>query len=70
MPKNLIVFEDDTIKMPYRMVLNDKFISLFNDYELVCNILEIIPFREKEYLKITESTPLNIFIQELDPHEN
>ena len=68
-PKNLILFEEDTIKMPYRMVLNDKFISLFNEYKLVCNILEIIPFREKEYFQITESTPLNIFIQEQDPHD-
>ena len=68
-PKNLILFEEDTIKMPYRMVLNDKFISLFNEYKLACNILEIIPFREKEYFQITESTPLNIFIQEQDPHD-
>ena len=69
-PKNLILFEENTIKMPYRMVVNDKFISLLNEYKLDCTILEIIPFREKEYFQITESTPIKIFIQEQNTHED
>ena len=69
-PKKLVSFEGDTIKMPYRMVLREKFISLLNEHKLDCNIIEIIPFREKEYFQITESTPIKIFIQEQEPHED
>ena len=69
-PKKSIVFDENTIKMPYRMVLSKKFISLLSEYNLPCNIIEILPFREKDYFQITESTPINVFIQELDPHEN
>ena len=56
--------------MPYRAVLNDKFVLLLDEYKLTCNILEIIPFREKEYFQITESTPIKIFLQEQDYHGN
>lgn len=69
-PEKFVFFEGDTIKMPYRMVLNGKFMSLLNEYKLDCKILEIIPFREKEYFQITESTPIKIFIQEQDLHED
>jgi pyruvate formate-lyase activating enzyme-like uncharacterized protein len=68
--KKSVVFDEDTIKMPYRMVLSKKFMSLLKEYDLNCNIIEIIPFREKDYFQITESTPINVFIQELDSHEN
>ncbi len=65
-PKKFIFFDNNSIKLPYRMTLNDKFLTLLNEYKLDCNILEIIPFREKECFQITESTPINIYMQELD----
>ena len=69
-PKKSIAFDEHTIKLPYRKVLNKKFISLLKEYNLHCNIIEIIPFREKDCFQITESTPINVFMQELDSYEN
>jgi len=66
----LISFEGDVIKLPYRMILNDTFISILSEYNLECNIIEMIPFREKDYFQITESTPIKTFIQEKNTHED
>jgi pyruvate formate-lyase activating enzyme-like uncharacterized protein len=69
-PKKFIFFDENSIKMPYRLVLSETFMSLLTEYNLDCNIIEIIPFREKEYFQITESTPISVFIKEQDPHED
>jgi hypothetical protein len=69
-PRKLILYEGDIIKLPYRMVTTEQFVSSLDEYKLDCNIIEIIPFREKAYFQITESTPIKIFIEELNPHED
>ena len=69
-PKESIIFGENAIKMPYRMVLSKKLRSLLNECNLDCSIIEIIPFRKKDYFQITESTPIDVFIKEQDSHEN
>jgi len=69
-PKKSINFVENAIKMPYRMILSEKFISLLKKYNLDCKILEIIPFREEDYFQITESTPITVFKREQDLYED
>lgn len=68
-PKKLISFEGDTIKMPVYIVIDDAFLTFLTDYNLKGYVVEIIPFRG-EYCQITEKTPIDIFKQEVGLDEN
>ena len=62
-PENLFVFNDETIKLPYDIALEDDFITLLDQHSLQGYIIEMIPFRGK-YQQITESTPIKEFKKE------
>ena len=64
-PKELISIEKNNIKLPYYIVLIDKFIEFLDDKKLEGFIEEIIPFRGK-YCQITERTPLRVFLKEVE----
>lgn len=63
-PKELISIEKNNIKLPYYIVLIDKFIEFLDDKKLEGFIEEIIPFRGK-YCQITERTPIKVFKKEM-----
>ncbi|MFX0008902.1 MAG: radical SAM protein [Candidatus Hermodarchaeota archaeon] len=65
-PDAFIEFKNNTIKLPLKIILNDKFLEYLNKFELKGYIIEMTPFRESEYCQITEKTPLTIFKEEYE----
>jgi pyruvate formate-lyase activating enzyme-like uncharacterized protein len=64
-PQNLFDYNGINIKLPINLVLEENFIDLLNKSNLKGFIMEITPFREKEYQQITEKTPLSLFKKEM-----
>ncbi len=61
-----IYFNGKNIKLPHRVALKEKFISLMEKQNNLNGfIIEIIPFRE-QYSQITEQTPIKIFKREIN----
>ena len=56
--------DEESIKLPIDIAIDDEITSLIHKYELKAHIIEIIPFRGK-YQQITESTPIDLFKQEM-----
>ncbi len=68
-PISLIEILNTKLLLPVARTLNEKFISMLDNLNLDCDIIEIIPFREEKYYQITESTPIRIFMKEINRHE-
>ena len=62
----LISLMKNKIQLPVAMTLNDEFLKRLEKFMLNCNIIEILPFREEEYKQITESTPIRVFMREIN----
>jgi len=62
----LIHLKKDKIQLPVVITLNEKFISKLESLMLNCNIIEMLPFREDKYKQITESTPIRVFMREIE----
>lgn len=69
-PEKYIFFDKKEIRIPLYFSIEDKFISLLEEFELNCYIIEITPFREAKYQQITEKTPLKLFKKEYGFIEN
>ncbi|TFF85707.1 MAG: radical SAM protein [Promethearchaeota archaeon] len=69
-PSEFLVFEKDSIKIPYYIMIDDKFLDFLNQYEVKGFILEVLPFRKKPYRQIAEKTPINVFKNEIEGNES
>ncbi|MFX1273998.1 MAG: radical SAM protein [Promethearchaeota archaeon] len=66
LPPDHMPIKNNKLLLPINITLNEKFISLLDRFNMDCRIVEIIPFRDESYFQITESTPIKVFMKELD----
>jgi len=64
--KNLLLMNENNLKMPFYISLNDHMITQLEDFQLEGFIVEMIPFRELKYQQITEKTPIKLFKDQFD----
>ncbi len=57
-------YDENYIKMPFYISIEDKVIYLMECYELKGYIIETTPFRRLKYKQITEKTPIKVFKNE------
>ena len=69
-PKKFISLEENTIKLPYYIAIEDEIIRFLDEYDLNGYILEVLPFRRIKYRQITEITPVKVFKEEVVIDEN
>ncbi|MFX1411474.1 MAG: hypothetical protein ACFFA6_14070, partial [Promethearchaeota archaeon] len=62
--KNLILFNEENIKIPFYISIDDNFNFLLEKYHLNGYILEMTPFRIPRYQQITEKIPIKEFKNE------
>ena len=67
--ESYVILNAENIKLPCKIVLKEKFISLLEEHNLNGYIVEAIPFRGA-YYQITEQTPIKIYRQEISANEN
>ncbi|MHA1642045.1 MAG: radical SAM protein [Promethearchaeota archaeon] len=60
----IIIYENNLIKLPIFVAIDDDFINMVDNQGLKMNVVESTPFREKEYKQITEITPIRLFKKE------
>jgi len=65
-PEEYMEFKNNTFKLPLSIVLNNDFLKYLEEYDLNGFIIEMTPFREKEYCQITEKTPIKLFKEEYE----
>ncbi|MFX1391278.1 MAG: radical SAM protein [Promethearchaeota archaeon] len=63
-PEKYVSFEEEQIKIPFYISIEDKFQHSLENFELETFIIEMTPFRNLKYQQITEKTPLKIFKKE------
>ncbi len=68
--EKLIKFDKNTIKLPFYIAINNKFLSLLENYKLKGYIIEMLPFRISKYQQITEKTPIQLFKKEFGFNED
>ena len=64
--KNLLLFNDDKLKMPFYLSIDGHTIFLIEKFQLKGFIVEMTPFRESKYQQITEKTPIKLFKEQFD----
>ena len=69
-PKKLLLKESGTIKLPCYIAIENQFIELLNEKNVIGHIIEITPFREEKYQQITEKTPIELYKEEVSFNEN
>ncbi|MFW9971669.1 MAG: radical SAM protein [Candidatus Odinarchaeota archaeon] len=60
----LLIYDENYIRMPFYISIEDQVLSLIEQHELKGYIIEITPFRDLKYKQITEKTPITLFKQE------
>ncbi|MFX0029349.1 MAG: radical SAM protein [Candidatus Hermodarchaeota archaeon] len=68
--ENLLLLEEETLKMPFYLAIDDQIISIIDKLRLKAYIIEMTPFRKKKYQQITEKTPLKLFKEEFGLNED
>ncbi|MDX1798230.1 MAG: 4Fe-4S cluster-binding domain-containing protein [Candidatus Lokiarchaeia archaeon] len=68
--ENQLSREEDHIKMPFYISIEDRIVALIKQYELKGFIIETTPFRRLKYRQITEKTPLEVFKNEYGFNRN
>ena len=62
----LIHLMKNKLQLPVAITINEDFLSKLENLTLDCNIIEMLPFRDEDYKQITESTPIRVFMREID----
>jgi len=67
---HLLEIDEEGLKLPFSVALNDDLIQLINKSGLKFYILETTPFREQKYRQITEKSPIDSFREEIGLNED
>ncbi|MFW9823408.1 MAG: radical SAM protein [Candidatus Thorarchaeota archaeon] len=62
--KSLLHYSEDNLKLPFYIAIDNKFLSVLENSQLDGYIIEMTPFRIKEYQQITEKTPIKLYKKE------
>jgi pyruvate formate-lyase activating enzyme-like uncharacterized protein len=68
--KNLLLINENNLKMPFYLSLDDQTIFLIENFQLKGFIVEMTPFREQKYQQITEKTPIVLFKEQFGLNED
>lgn len=69
-PKNLISFRGNLIKLPIKVAIRNKFTKILEKFPFKIYILETTPFKEDNYRQITEKIPIEVFKKEIGIYED
>jgi pyruvate formate-lyase activating enzyme-like uncharacterized protein len=61
---NQLSYDNDQIKMPFYISIENQIVGLIEKYDLKGYIVETTPFRRLKYKQITEKTPIEVFKNE------